>query len=283
MDEATRRLRELARRVVDAALELGPLRGALLTGSAARGDADFYSDLDLLLYVDELPPQERLTELQEALEGTNPVRFGDRTPTFDALQFDIDGVATQVCYVTVEGAEERLAALLAGDEEVFGPSQKILMGVREGVALHGRELIERWQADVRAYPDALRRAMVSQHWRFFPLWYHADALPARDAELWRLDMLLEAAFNLLAVLAGVNRVYFARFQLKRLRKLAGQMQIAPRDLADRLEELFRLPPDEAAAALGRLVLEVQAIVRSELPDVDVALTHPPGTRQQPWT
>jgi predicted nucleotidyltransferase len=282
MDEATRRLRELAQRVVEAALELGPLRGALLTGSAARGDADFYSDLDLLLYVDELPPEPRLTELRDALGGTNPVRFGERTPTFDALQFDLDGVAVQVCYATVDGAETRLAALLAGDEEVFGPSQKILAGVREGVALHGRDLIELWQADVRAYPEALRRAMVSRHWRFFPLWYHADALPARDAELWRIDMLLEATFNLLGVLAGVNRIYFARFELKRLRKLVGQMQIAPRDLADRLEELFRLPPGEAAAALGRLVLEVQAIVRSELPGVDVDLKHPPGTRQRPW-
>jgi hypothetical protein len=107
-------------------------------------------------------------------------------------------------------------------------------------------------------------------------------MAARDAELWRLDVLLAAVFDLIAVLAAVNRLYFARSELKRLRKLVGQMQIAPRDLADRLEQLFRLPPDEAAAALGRLVLEVQAIVRSELPGVDVELRHPPGTRRQPW-
>jgi len=29
----------------------------LLAGSAGRGDADFYSDLDLLLYYAELPPR----------------------------------------------------------------------------------------------------------------------------------------------------------------------------------------------------------------------------------
>jgi predicted nucleotidyltransferase len=55
MDGATEHVRALARRVTAAALELGPLRGALLAGSGARGDADFFSDVDLLLYVDELP------------------------------------------------------------------------------------------------------------------------------------------------------------------------------------------------------------------------------------
>ena len=66
MDVATEHVRGLARRVTAAALELGPLRAALLAGSGARGDADFYSDVDLLLYVDELPPEDRLGVLQEA-------------------------------------------------------------------------------------------------------------------------------------------------------------------------------------------------------------------------
>ena len=60
MDGATEHVRALARRVTAVALELGPLRGALLAGSGARGDADFFSDVDLLLYVDEPPPHDRL-------------------------------------------------------------------------------------------------------------------------------------------------------------------------------------------------------------------------------
>ena len=49
MADATEHVRALARRVVDAALALGPLRPAALAGSGARGDADRYSDVDLLL------------------------------------------------------------------------------------------------------------------------------------------------------------------------------------------------------------------------------------------
>ena len=107
-------------------------------------------------------------------------------------------------------------------------------------------------------------------------------MAARDAELWRLDVLLEAAFNLLGVLAGLNRLYVARFEFKRLRSLVAKMELAPPALADRLEELFRLPPHEAAQELGRLVEETRALVAAELPHVELPLPHPPGTRQQPW-
>jgi hypothetical protein len=278
MDEATRRLRELARQVVDAALALGPLRAALLAGSAARGDADFYSDLDLLLFVDELPPEERLEELRHAVCGTDPVRIGEGL----LVQFRVGGIAVQVGYETVEEQERSLARMLDGLEEVGTPSQKALSGLVEGLPLHGEEVVEGWRSRVVAYPEALRRATVEHHWRFFPLWYYGDAMAARDAELWRLELLLEAAFDLLAVLAALNRIYFARFELKRLRALVAKMTLAPPELADRVEALFRLDPPDAAAELGRLVLETRDVVHGELPDIELPLRRRPGELLRPW-
>lgn len=196
-DERTRRLRELAERVVATALELGPVRAALLAGSAARGDADFFSDLDLLVYVADLPPPERLGELRAALGGTNEMPIGERTAFADGLQFDVDGIAVQVPYVTVAHQEETLEKLLVRLEDVHGPSQKILSGLVDGIPLHGEELIERWRARALDYPEALRRSMIEHHWGFFPLWWHRGYLRTRDAELWRLDVLLDAVFNLL--------------------------------------------------------------------------------------
>ena len=198
MDEATRHLRALARQIVDAALERVPLRAALLAGSAGRGDADFWSDLDLLMYVDHLPPQETLAEIRKAVGGTKPIAM----------------------------------------------HQKALAGMLEALPLYGEELVEHW--------------------------------------LWRVDMLLQAAFNLLGVLAGLNRLYFARFELKRTRALISRMELAPPALADRLESLFRLEPAPAAAELGRLVEETRALVAQELPDVELSLEFPPSARQRPW-
>lgn len=278
MDAATGHVRALAGRVVAAALELGPLRAALLAGSGARGDADFFSDVDLLLYVDELPPEGRLEELCAAVGGTSLVPIAPP----QLVQFDVGGVAVQVGYTAVAELEEQLDALLVRLDDVHGPSQKLLSGLVEGLPLHGEELLAAWRERVSAYPDALRRAGIEHHWRFFPLWWYGEAMATRDAELWRLDMLLEAAFNLLGVLAALNRVYFARFELKRLRVLVAKLALAPPDLADRLEGLFALPPAEAADELGRLVVETRDLVAREVPDLELPLRRPPGTRATPW-
>ena len=280
MDEATDHVRALARRVVGAALELGPLRAALLAGSGARGDADFFSDVDLLLYVDELPPDDRLDHLREAVGGTNPVWIA--APRL--VQFDVGGVAVQVGYTAVARVNEELDAALVRLEEVIGsPTQKMLGGLIEGLPLYGEDVIAVWRERVAAYPEVLRVASIEHHWRFFPLWYYGEAMSRRDGELWRLDMLLEGAFNLLGVLTALNRVYYARFELKRLRKLVDKLALAPPQLADRLESLFRLTAEEAADELGRLVVETRELVLRELPDLELPLRRPPGEHIRPWT
>lgn len=279
MAEATDHVRALARRVVAAALELGPLRAALLAGSGARGDADFFSDVDLLLYVDELPPDDRLERLREAVEGTNPVTIAP-----ELVQFDVAGVPVQVSYRTLARIDEELdSALIRLEEVVDSPNQKMLSGLLEGLPLHGEDVIAVWRDRAAAYPEPLRRASIEHHWRFFPLWYFGEAMSRRDGELWRLDMLLEGAFNLLGVLAALNRVYYARFELKRFRALVAKLTLAPPQLADRLESLFRLPAAEAADELGRLVVETRELVRRELPDLELPLRRPPGERIRPWT
>jgi hypothetical protein len=135
----------------------------------------------------------------------------------------------------VARADQRLDQLLGDVEEFDSPSQKILSGLLEGLPLHGDDVVERWRGRLRSYPEPMRRALVERHWNFFPLWFYREAMAQRDTELWRLDMLLDAAFNLLAVLAALNRRYFTRFELKRTRALITKMALAPSQLADRLE------------------------------------------------
>ena len=207
---------------------------------------------------------------------------GEPTEHFCGTEFELEGVRTEVSFCTVVRVEWQLEELLDRLEAVGSPLQKILSGLMEGLPLYGEELIESWQARLRAYAEPLRRAMIERHWNFYPLWYHGDAIAARDAELWRIDALLDGAFNLLAVLAGLNRLYFARFQFKGLRAFVAKMELAPPRLAERLEALFRLAPEDAAAELGRLVEETRTLVRREFPGMELPLRFPPATRQKPW-
>ena len=236
----------------------------------------------MLLYVDELPPPEVTVELCAILGGTERRRKGDPTEHSSAEEFELDGIRVEVAFSTVRWMESQLNALLDRLADFDTPSQKILIGVREGLPLYGPELMNRWKARVAAYPEPLRKAMVERYWRFSPLWFAGAAIARRDAELWRMEMLLDAAFNLLGVLAGLNRMYFTRFQFKQLRRYIAQMSIRPVGLAERLESLFLMDPELAAAELERLIGETAALVEAELPDVDLRLRFAPGTRQSQW-
>jgi len=282
MDDATVHLRMLARKIVDEARSRVPLRAALLAGSAGRGDADFYSDVDLLLYVDEIPSAEVLDEIREAVGGTDAFPIGEATEHVVGVDFDLDGVRSQVIFFTVEGLESHLDQLLERLEGIDSPLQKILIGLQEGLPLHGEALLESWRARVGAYPEPLRRAMIRKHWRFFPLRFYDETIAARDTEIWRMEMLVNAAFNLLGVLAGLNRLYFTKDQLKRTRRLVAGMRLAPVDLVDRLEALFRLEPSAAADELEALIEETRVLVLSELPDLELSMRFRAGARQQPW-
>jgi hypothetical protein len=56
--------------------------------------------------------------------------------------------------------------------------------------------------------------------------------------------------------------------------------VAPADLKKRLDALPALPPREAADELGALAAETRALVRAELPDLELPFRHPPGTHQR---
>jgi predicted nucleotidyltransferase len=282
MTDPTAQLRELARRITDAYLRHMELSGAILTGSGARGDADRYSDLDLLLYGDEVPPAEAAAAAQRELGAGAPTVLLPHGPSGFLDQFPLNGVQCQVGVIPVGDVDDELDGLLVDHEGLDSPVGKIATGLLEGIPFHGDELIARWRARVEAYPDGLREAMVRHWWRFFPLWYHERSLESRDVGLWRQEELVNAAYALIGTLAGVNRLYFARFEFKRQRAFMEKMTLAPPRFADRLESLFTLPPAEAIAELSALVLETQAIVERELPGVDVTLRRPPRTHVEAW-
>ena len=276
MAEPTEHLRDLARRITDAYLRHMELSGAILTGSGARGDADRYSDLDLIMYADEVPPAEAPAAAQRELGAGRAAVLLPHGPNGFLDQFPLDGVQCQVGVIPAGDVEDELDGLLVEHEGLDTPVGKIATGLLEGIPFHGEELIERWRARVADYPQGLREAMVRHWWRFFPLWYHEDSLALRDAGLWRQEELVNAAYALIGTLAGVNRLYFARFEFKRQRAFLEKMTVAPPRFADRLDALFTLPAADAIAELGALVLETQAIVQRELPGVDVTLRRPPS-------
>ena len=87
-----------------------------------------------------------------------------------------------------------------------------------------------------------------------------------------------------AMLAGVNEVFFSTFQLKHVGQLVKSFSASPPDLADRIDAALVAPMPAAAEELERLVEETMVIVERQLPEVDVSgARRRIGQRHQPWS
>jgi len=279
--EASLQLRALAREVADACIaELAP-RAVLLTGSAAEGLSDRRSDLDVIVYHDALPPEAAIDVVRERLGGGELSVLGPWDGESYAQSYPLRGVECQVGHTTVAQMERELDQVLV-ELDVDSPLQKAFDGVVLGMPLHGEDLLLAWKARLAEYPDPLRRAMVERHLRIPPMWVADDRMASRDATIFRHQMLVQAALNLLAVLAGLNRVYFSSFQFKRMHAFAARLPLAPPNVADRLERLFE-NPHRAGPGLEALLVETLALVERELPDLDTTPARRwVGQRPEPW-
>jgi predicted nucleotidyltransferase len=254
----------------------------IVAGSAARGDSDGYSDLDLMMYYrGRLPEQQLLDELRDRLHASDLIPLGS---TGDAVleSFAVRGVECQVGHVTVQRIERSLAEVL-DDHDAGSVSQKVLSGIQECVVLHGDELVAAWRERAASYPPGLANAMIRRHLRFFPLWtLPHDWWTVRDATIFQHEMLVQNAQNLLGVLAGLNRVYFSTFQIKHVRALCRAFDHKPDDLEARLERLLARP-DQAGETLEQLVAETIRLVEQHEPDIDTTNAKRwLGRRRQPW-
>jgi len=274
---------DLAKRNLQPYLALPHLRAAMITGSAALGLSDRYSDIDMMIYYDTLPGDDELTAARLQNNGEVIWRVDNRAEGELMESYRVQGVECQIAHATI-AAWERDMAIVLERHDVNTPLHKALSGTLEGIALHGAELIETWKAKIADYPPALAQAMVEQHLQFFPLWNLQEPLAARDAVLWHYQILTEAAYNLLAILAGLNRLYFTSFQFKRLHHFAAQLAIKPAAFSARLDRLFSAPPAQAALDLKALVDETLDLIALHMPQVDVAgVKQRLDRRRPPWS
>jgi predicted nucleotidyltransferase len=257
----------------------------LLVGSGATGEIDGYSDVDLILYHDSVPA-ERTLETARATVGAERFEGTDWPGEGYSERYDVGGIHCQLGHALIEPWEREIAKVV--DELDLDPRLlKQLMGLLEGRPLHGEDLIAGWRRRA-AYTPRLQRAMIEKHWRFFPWWYYEDKLRRRDATIWRYDVLVRSAYDLVGILAALNRVYFSTFEFKRVRAYLERLDVAPPALADRLERLLIADAHDATLELERLVDETRALVAERLPDLELSIewagrATPPGSRERPWT
>jgi hypothetical protein len=278
-------LQLLARWVVTHYLDTCAPRAVLLTGSTGKGDADRYSDIDMAFYYDAAIPTDGVLEAVRAKIGAERYRpLGERAAEYCAEMYVVGGVEVQIGHFNQRWMERDTLDFVIAGSDPGTVQQKAVMGLLQGFALLGEDVIEDWQKRVAEVPEELARKMVEHYLgQLFPLWYVSEGVLRRDAVAWLRQTLAEAALSVVGVLAGLNRRYWSGFQFKRAHGFLESLDIAPERVADRLDGLFRVDERVAIEELERLVGETLALVRMHMPQADTGvLKRPLAERHRPW-
>ena len=269
MNQASKYLLELAKQKIQPYIANPQTRAAMITGSAARGEADFYSDVEMFIYYEQLPSKEELQFARQQNQGSQPIlTIDDYSNGWFGEIYYIDGVEFQIGNMTIAFWERDMATIL--QQLDTSPLQKAVSGMLDCIPVYGEELISQWKKQVADYPDTLAQAMIEKYLNFVPIWALQEELAARDTTLFQHQIRLEIAQNILGVLAGLNRLYYTTFQFKRMRNFIKEMNITPQNLYERLESIYNQEPLSAANQLKELVAETVDLVELHMPDIDIS-------------
>jgi hypothetical protein len=270
---ASARRRAFAEQIVGAYAGDPRVAAVLLGGSAARGHADRYSDIELFVVWTEPPTDVDRTAAIAAAGGDlvalYPVEDGVWSDAWKIGRRDgapFTGVEVDMSHYLLDAVEQILRDVI--DDCDPDPLKQLgVGGILHAIPLCGSELVESWQERAARYPDGLRLAVVRAHAQIEGLW-RLDAYAARDNPVVGYQVLTAAHEDLLHTLLGLNRLYYSGF--KSLKAVVADLAIAPTDLRERIRASYPLKAGRSKAMLTALVEETHDLVEEHLPEIDVA-------------
>jgi hypothetical protein len=231
-----------------------------VTGSVALGLADDGSDIELNLWVRELPDAAAREAWLNGLGATDTIAqeqpWGDGTL---AATFRYRGVTIEIGWQTSDALEAALRSVL---EEHRTSRLPIAYAVSQAVPLRSAGALALWQSRLAVYPDGLRERLIEQNtnnWRLPHSGGIRWALARRRDVLALNERLTWDVYNVLNLLFAVNRRW--RPDWKWLRHKCAALPIQPERLAERVEEVFEAPSLERRVVVcQQLILDTLALV-----------------------
>lgn len=257
---------ELARKIAAAYAVNPKVAAVMVAGSTGRGTADRFSDLELDVYWRE-PPDE--TDRSEAVRLAGAELLGlyeDEDEWEEQMSFNNFHAATSA--FAVDTVERFLREVLA-EHKTSPPAQMRLYSLLHAAPIYGAALTNGWREQATHYPHELALAMLRENLDFDGFGYAEAMLAARDDLIMLFDIFVRIERQILGALLGLNKLYLPNPGFKSMDELIGEMALKPDDLARRLKEAFRLPNNEAVAALHIVIDEVFSLVAEHAPELNL--------------
>jgi len=246
-----------------------------VTGSAARGMADEFSDVEINVWGDRVPDERAWRDWLEGSDATD-ISFtfaGDADWTcFRWVVCRVDGIWVEAGFALIDEFDAFVGNLVAGQ---YTDHLRLQMGwmIEQAIPLQTEGRLAAWKGRVARYPDGLAERIVAEQtaaWSDPHVPGVRWGLAARGERLGLALRLTWDMQNLLRTLFAVNRVW--ERDLKWTNERALDFPIKPSDLSARIDAVFDLTdPGRAVEADQRLIVETLELAEGQGFEVSAAL------------
>jgi hypothetical protein len=267
MSQASAWRLRFAQRLAPAYATLPDVSAVLLGGSASRGWADRYSDIEVGVFWKNVPTDEERMHIAEQVGGER-IRADSYNPEQQVWleEYVVDGVSIDLVHRTVETTEQLITDVLTR-YDIVDYKQILLVALQDGFPFSGGEVLERWQAQIDPYPDGLMLAMLDAHLRFNPWWY-VEAFALRNDFVLVYQALTTVSQRLLYALLALNKSYYPG--MKWVSKHLARLAIVPPSFAARLQHCFDGEMRHGIQDMRLLVEETFTLASIYAPSIDWA-------------
>ena len=195
-------------------------RESVLTGSASRGVADNYSDIEMMFYVDALPSREDLEAwLHDA--GAANIVLDTETPGDDEVwaTFYIGNKCVEAGWRVIVDHERDIDNIVAGNVIAHQPLT-LAWVMTHAVSLHSIGYLSQWQQILAHYPKTLPQKIIdsiNEYWTVPQGFAIRWALLSRDEPMALTERLLGEMRFMLRILFAIKPSMGTRLEVAEMR------------------------------------------------------------------
>jgi len=233
----------------------------VIGGSVARGYADEFSDLEIILFWNTLPDDTIRFRIVEDLKGH--FLFVYDGPSRED-QLIIDGLQVDLWHISVSHQEAVIDHVLKHYASDMG-SLNAMDTIRNAFPLSGEKLVQRWKNRAENYPQELAEKILDEHLDSFRVDYLTLSEDRKDLTGFynQLSFLQQEAF---LVLLALNKTYFPSY--KWLYKSLHDMKIKPANAVERFRKAYEITRDIAISETREILEEIVQLVEHQIPHYD---------------
>ncbi len=240
-----------------------------LGGSSSKGIADDFSDLDIIVYWNEMDEDWIRAEPLKSAIGLQRTDIISMAPGSFVESYHINGLKVDFGHVTMKDWEEWSTPLNAEPDQIG-----MIGGFLASIPFYGEELFKEWHERLSRYPDEIALEIIKKNLGFYVKGYLLHQCFDRGDMLAYSDGMNQMLKKLLTVTAALNRHFYSASEPRWIEFELGRMPLRPDQLTySNILWMLENPGAEAEEMLYSIQAELLDMIAAQFPDLKEKVEH----------